>query len=369
MMNQTSSYQQGFTLVELMIASALGIFLMGAIIQVFNQSRATVTLNQSVNEIQDRGRTLLNHLAFNIKQRGYQGCLPPMSLNVDNVDAIDWANEVSVTPLAAVLADMPYAMTSLLAYEVNNAGTFAPVPATTDMQNLQNGDLDRTPRPNSDIIHVEYGDRRSVTLFSEMNTELSSIEIEGNPLGFSVGDLIMIGDCTGADIVEITSMATSGGGITTIEHAAGLNRNARLSKPYDTTARVRKFNYFTYFVADSERETVTGDTIYSLYRADHQENLVELSDGIEFLQMSYKQESAQGVQDMTADDINFDPMKVTGLELGLLITGHKNVLMNNDSKLYRLPGAIIGPNQRADYGRNKLLKTPFRTHVDIKNRA
>ena len=60
---QHHKQHQGFSLVELLIASAIGLFLMGAIMQVFSQSRSTVSINQSVNEIQDRGRTLLHHLS------------------------------------------------------------------------------------------------------------------------------------------------------------------------------------------------------------------------------------------------------------------------------------------------------------------
>lgn len=358
----------GFSLVELLIASAIGLFLMGAIVQVFAQSRSTVSINQSVSEIQDRGRTLLHHLSFAIKQRGHQGCLPPMALNVNDVDTIDWANLAAVTPLANSLPNRPYTLTALRAYEVNATGNFLPAPTEQDMIDISQGTTGIQPRPLSDVIHVQYGDREGVDLWSNMNTELSEIEIPANSLDLEVGDLIMIGDCTAADIVAVTSLTTAAG-VTSIGHAATNNRNARLTKPYETNAQVRRFHAYTYLVGDSGRNTNANVTIYSLFRIDHNQNSVELADGIDFLQLSYKSSTTLGVQDMIASDPGFNPMRVIGLDAGLLVVGLKDVLSDFDKKVYRLPGAAVGPGHQSTYDNSKMLKTPFRTYIDIKNRA
>ncbi len=363
--NQTSN---GFSLIELLIASAIGLFLMGAIMQVFTQSRSTVSINQSVNEIQDRGRSLLHHLTFNIKQRGYQGCLPPLSLNINDIDDIDWDNTPTVNPLANALPDAAYSITSLRGFEVNDAGNFSPVPTEIDMIAIQNGETGVTVRPNSDVLHIEFGDRRSINLSSNMSTELSAIEIANNTLNFAVGDLIMIGDCTAADIVAITNIVSSPGSVL-LEHSTALNRSASLTKPYETNAQVRQFHSFTYFVANTGRTTKSNINIYSLYRSDHDLNIVELADGIEFLQLSYKHQTSLGVQDLTADHTDFNTMRVIGIDIGLLIAGLKDVLQSNDTKTYRTPGATIGPHGDTEYDPSQLLKATFRSYVDLKNRA
>lgn len=362
------SHHSGFSLVELLIASSIGLFLLGAILQVFTQSNATVSINQSVNEMQDRGRTLLHHLAYNVKQRGHQGCLPPLALDVNEVDDINWANIATVTPLANVLANTPYSRTALQGFEVNASGVFIPAPTSANLLAVQNGIDELKPRPFSDVLHVEYGDHQGINIAANMTNELSPIEITGNPLGFEIGDLVMVDDCTSADIFEITNMTTAGS-LVSIEHTATQNRNARLSKPYETNAQIRRFHAFTYFVADSGRNTNSNDDIYSLYRVDHELTPVELADGVDFLQVSYKHATALGVQDITASTMGFDPMKVIGLDIGLLVVGLQNVLANNDTKIYRLPGAAIGPGNEASSDPNLLLKTPFRSYIDIKNRS
>jgi hypothetical protein len=110
-------------------------------------------------------------------------------------------------------------------------------------------------------------------------------------------------------------------------------------------------------------------SIYSLFRTDHNLNVVELADGVDFLQVSYKQQTTLGVQDMTADHDLFNTMRVIGIDIGLLVVGLKDVLNTNDTKIYRLPGAAIGPDNESNYDANKFLKSPFRSYIDLKNRA
>lgn len=360
--------KSGFSLVELMIASAIGLFLISAIAQVFTQSRATLVLNQSVTEMQDRGRSLLHHLSFNLMQRGHQGCLPPLSLDITDIDSIDWDNVATVDPLATRRPQAPYPITSLRGFEVSESGLFIPTPAYEDLEKIQNGATNLVPRPNSDVIHVEFGDRHSVPLLTNMSSAQSALEISNNLLNFTPGDLIMISDCFSADIVEITQVIEATG-LVTLEHSAAANRSDRLSRPYATNATVRKFHSFTYFVAASGRKTSSSIDIYSLYRANDHLETVELADGVDFLHISYKQQTTLGVQDLSADHAQFNPMRVIGIDLGVLVVGLKDVLHKNDTKTYHLPGSAIGPTHRTTYEPNKMLKTPFSRYVDFKNRA
>jgi len=359
---------QGFSLVEILIASALGLFLLSAIVQVFSQSQATVMINQSINETQDRGRTLLHHLGFNLKQRGFQGCLPPIALDVNKVDDIDWIHDSPVIALAKKIQPVPYSQTALQAFEVSSAGVFSPAPSSQDLIDLATGSIGVFPKPQSDVIRIQYGDRRSTPLINTMNTENSAIEIGNNALGLETGDIIMVGDCTAADIVTITKVNNIAG-IVQLEHGLSDNRQVSLTKPYSTDARVRRFRQYTYFVGDSGRQTKRQDVIFSLYRLDYNDTLVELSEGVDYLQLAYKSSSSLGVQNITADSAVFNSMKVIGVDVGLLVVGLKDVLSSDDTKVYRLPGAAVGPATGIEYVPNKLLKTPFQSYVDLKNRG
>jgi|GEM_PF-2206213 len=362
------SKQAGFSLVELMIAGSIGIFLLTAVIQVFSQSGQTVSINQSINEIQDRGRSLLHHLSYQMKQKGYQGCLPPLAINIQQIDNIDWDNVQMVIPSANNLPEVAYTRTALRAFEINAAGTWSPQPQQQDIIKVQNASYGVTPRPGSDVIHIEYGHRRSVNLSSNMADIYADIQIPTGTIDVAVGDTLMIGDCTIADIITVTNVSY-GAGTIIIEHKLNNNRLAALNKPYATDAQVRHFVSSTYFVADTGRQTVNSIDIYGIYRVDINENLVELADGVDFLQATYTMETDAGIQSVSANSPAFDPLKVTGVDIGVLVVGLKKVLSNTDTKTYRLPGQTIGPDESFQYQPSFYLKNTFNTFIDLKNRS
>jgi type IV pilus assembly protein PilW len=65
--------QAGVSLVELMIAMTLGIFLMGATAQMYFSTRLTSNLNNELNRLQENGRFALELLSESIRIAGYMG--------------------------------------------------------------------------------------------------------------------------------------------------------------------------------------------------------------------------------------------------------------------------------------------------------
>lgn len=66
-------HQLGFSLIELIIALALSLFIAGATIFMYLGSRQTQVLNDEVNRLQENGRFALQILTENIRLAGYQG--------------------------------------------------------------------------------------------------------------------------------------------------------------------------------------------------------------------------------------------------------------------------------------------------------
>lgn len=64
----------GISLVECMIGSILGIFLLFGIIEVYVSIRTTYGLQQSLARIQENGRYAVYFLNQNIRMAGYKGC-------------------------------------------------------------------------------------------------------------------------------------------------------------------------------------------------------------------------------------------------------------------------------------------------------
>lgn len=66
--------QRGVSLVELMIAMMLGLFLMIGVIQIFVSSKATYTAQESLSRLQETGRHTTHTVSRKLRMAGYTGC-------------------------------------------------------------------------------------------------------------------------------------------------------------------------------------------------------------------------------------------------------------------------------------------------------
>jgi len=69
--------ERGFTLVELMIALALGTLVVAAVISVFLSNKRTYTTNNALSQVQDNSRVAFELLARDIREAGLTGCGNP----------------------------------------------------------------------------------------------------------------------------------------------------------------------------------------------------------------------------------------------------------------------------------------------------
>lgn len=63
--------QNGFTLVEIMLASVIGIFLMAGVMNLFITTNKSVTLNDAVSQNQETGRFSMDYLTRFLRRSGY----------------------------------------------------------------------------------------------------------------------------------------------------------------------------------------------------------------------------------------------------------------------------------------------------------
>ncbi len=81
--------QQGFTLVEVMIAAVIGLLLLSAVLAAFVSSSRTYRLQESMARVQETARFLLDQLPGNIREAGYEvdSSLPAVIGFTDGVTA------------------------------------------------------------------------------------------------------------------------------------------------------------------------------------------------------------------------------------------------------------------------------------------
>ena len=79
--------QSGVTLVELMIAMLIGLFLIGGVLQVFSSARQTYRVQDATSRMQESGRMALEVLSRDIRIAGFWGCVSNRTRLVDNLDS------------------------------------------------------------------------------------------------------------------------------------------------------------------------------------------------------------------------------------------------------------------------------------------
>ena len=87
--------QAGFSLVEIMIALLIGLFLLGGILQMFSANQQTYRMQSSLARLQENGRIALDFLSRDIRMAGYWGCLSGLN-SVPSITDIDGTDNNSV---------------------------------------------------------------------------------------------------------------------------------------------------------------------------------------------------------------------------------------------------------------------------------
>ena len=228
---------RGLTLVELLVAMLIGAIILAAVSQVFLTSKSTHRLEEGLARVQESGRFALEFLAQDIRMAGFSGCnshLPAGKINNIVASATD---PVQFNPEG--LRAFRYSG----AYPANAVTDWAP-PLPPGY--FANGDV----LPNTDVIIIERASTLSTKLTGNMGTDNANIQIlnTGGVAGAVQKDaILMISDCTNADIFQANNVS-SGAGILTISHTNAVNTGNNLKKAYNADAEIFLLVSRAYFI-------------------------------------------------------------------------------------------------------------------------
>ncbi len=82
------SQQRGVTLVELMIAMLLGIFLTGGLFLTFNNSKQAYRYQNGLSQIQEQGRFAISFLTKSVRVAGFPGDNMPPGNRIEGTDGV-----------------------------------------------------------------------------------------------------------------------------------------------------------------------------------------------------------------------------------------------------------------------------------------
>ncbi len=278
--------QRGLSLIELMVAMALGLLLMTGVVSVFISAKQSYTHQDATSQIQENARFALEMMTREMRMVGYGGCS----------DSVSVANTLdSYSGLAT-----DYSL-GLRGYEGDATNSTFPA-------NLKSKAL-----PNTDaiIIHtVNTNSELTVTGHQPASAKVSLATSHS----IQIGDVLLLVDanCSNIAIFTYTGPNNNGNGATHVVHNTGNVTNhshknctkalkgnfdcddlsGSQSVAYSKGSSLFSVDSFAYYVGVSSLDP----SINSLYRLDMDNNREEVVEGIDDLELYYGVATGSNIQ-------------------------------------------------------------------------
>ncbi len=275
--------QRGLSLIELMIAIPLGLLLMFAVLQVFSGSVQGVNLQHAFARVQENGRMSIELMIRDIRGAGFWGCYRGDTAINNLLDTEDENYDDSLLPddQATVAGENNVsANTSIAGITVKEGSDTLTLRGAKSFSEIKL-DPDKLMNTKSAIIHIVKGIGKEEVI--------------------KEGDILLIGDCTAADMFTNTKADPFQSGIIgrntgTINVAGAVkNKSKELTKTYGLSAQILTPYVKNYFIGENSAGG------YSLYRSE-EGTASELVRGVSDLQLLYGEDTtANGSVDTFSD--------------------------------------------------------------------
>jgi len=318
--------QAGLSMVELLVAMAIQFILLGGMVYVYTNSKVMFRVNEQLSRVQENGRYATDALLYDIRMAGFAGCRSIREITPNII-----ANS---PPVFENITD------SLSVYE-NGSGWTNPTTLTLVAA--------------SDVITLQSTRGSGASLTGNMTAENANIQVDSNPDGLVANDLILISDCSNADLFRASSV--SNGSTVTIAHANNVNTDNRLSKAYQEDAQIMSFDAHSYFIATGSN----GEP--GLYQHSFNSNTATLlAEGIESMQLLLAEDTS-GDQEpdiyVNATAV-IDWEAVIGVRVGLLLRSENGVA--TEPRSFTFNGA------EANTGDDRRVRKAFWSYAAMRNR-
>ena len=255
---------RGFSLIELMVSVTISLMVLVAVSYVFVASKRTYSVQDRLARVQENARFAIQFISRDLRMAGYSGCMDEVS-SVNNT--------------------------------LNTGFTFNPSVAIEGLENATgswypSGNTTAIPtniKAGSDAIMLRMADPSLlISVTRPMPNESAEINVSA-VTGLAANDIVMISDCSSADVMQITAVQTASSKIQHIPGGASSPGNAtqRLSKQYKENAKVMRYVARSYYLKNKTDPNDPGKTIPSLYMSENGGAEQELVEGVEDMQITY----------------------------------------------------------------------------------
>ncbi len=368
-------YAKGLSLIELMVALALGAFLMMAAVTVFLGNKNSSELETTLARLQENGRFAVDLITSDLHSAQYLGC---------NTGDVFLANMVA-PPTSPAFANTQI---GVIAYELQTSGDWATYPALPATMTGGTDPIETSARVGSDVLSIRTGEvMEGAELTGKVLPGESEVSISGNPnCAIETGSRVALASCSiMAHMFMVTNAisctpATSGNTVT-LEAGSASNSTTTFNTVYGDDdfsdangdgVEILVLKEVYWFVADTGR-TRNGQPVYALYReidGDRQ----EMIEGVENMQIKFGQRLA------LSDNLRYvDPSDATlnaagnyvgvnTVRIALLVQSFDRVQSTDDDRTYRLLDVEIESGADAfDHNGGPVLREVFSATVELRN--
>lgn len=350
--------QAGLSLIELMIAMVLGIVVVGGCISIFSGVVRSSSLNQTVSTLQSKARFAIDMIGRDVRSAGFIGCPSPQDAELN---------------IATTNAPTSNLAQSAITGAVVGASTW--MPAVPDGFTLPD-DIGK-PVEGTQALSMQFARFQGGALASNMSSRGSSIEL-ADPLGVSVfsGDLMIISDCTRADLFEVSSVSGPESG-KTIQPVDSLAKAYVVSAEFPQNTRAMLFTSSIYYIGNTQRVTERGDLVYSLYQQTYPYSNanppLELIEGVDQMQLEFGVRLvSDSIVYIQPDNAAFNASAIETVRIGLLMSSLKRFSSIDPDRVYTLAGRSVVPDSAAatdaTYPADNRMRMPFNATFSVRNR-
>lgn len=351
--------QRGVSLVELMIALAIGTVLVLGLVQVFSASRAAYQMSEGMSRVQENARFAMDFLQRDVRMAGHFGCVNDQAHFVQ-----DAGEPRDLTPAVASL-DFNVSIQGFEAADTAPGDTLE-VGALTEWSAPPIA-LNPAPVAGSDILVLRYLSPLSspVTEIGTVSaTTLSVLQDHAANLthdGVSNPTIFGIADCSQADVFAGTFGTHPDGtptGVISADQVVVDSLSARYNPFPAGQTRLYRANSIVYYVGISP---TTGEPGLRRARADGtgaysvNEELVE---GVENVQFLYGRDETPIISSRTPPVGNITSLD-TAATIGASAAEWRRVGLIQMGMLVRSPDRAVAPEAASDAANPRVLGVEF----------
>jgi len=163
--------QVGVSLIELMIASVIGLVLLSGVVTIFSSNNASTTMSAGMARVQENGGVALDIMSYGVRMSGFQGCLGESKVDIDL--------------LANPSPTINFPDNAIWGSKIAASGSWNPA-RHVDLEKIATENMQL--KPNTDVLYIQYGSANTAGLAANMTDSNADIVLE-RPMYFELPTL------------------------------------------------------------------------------------------------------------------------------------------------------------------------------------